>query len=602
MKRALQCFADYLQRVFQTRSGWVSWLLPIGFLLLFFFYPLLSILVLAGKSAFEIGLYRLAWDRIGRSLWFTIWQATLSTGLTLLVGLPAAYVFARYRFRAKRLWGILTSLPFILPTVVVAAGFNALLGPRGFFNLFMMSAFGLEKPPLQIMNTLSAILLAHVFYNTTIVLRIVGGSWAQLDQRLEQAARALGASPIRVFWEVTFPLLRSSIFSALLLVFLFDFTSFGVIILLGGPRFATLEVEIYIQALHMLNLPLAGLLSTIQLLCTLVITWLYSRLDQRRVIPVAPRVLEENIQTPHTFRQRFMVGGVLIVLGFLLFTPMIALGVRSFTRLEAARGERGEVSAGWTLAYYQELFVNRRGSLFYVPPIEAVRNSLGYASLTVILSLGLGFLASFALNRQRASTGIHCAPAQNQQAARSCKKTKKGFRMNVPLGELFLMLPLGTSAVTLGLGFLVAFNQPPFDVRSFPLLIPVAHSLVAMPFVVRTLQPALASIPPVLRQAAAVLGASPWRVWKEVDWPIIFRATLSSAVFAFTISMGEFGATTFLARPEYPTLPVAIYRFLSQPGALNYGQALAMATVLMLVCAAGIFLIERLRLPGKEGL
>lgn len=602
MKRALQWFADCLRRVFHTHSGWVFWLVPFGFLLLFFFYPLLSILVLAGKSAFEIGLYGLAWDRIGRSLWFTIWQAALSTVLTLLVGLPAAYVFARYRFWAKRLWGILTSLPFILPTVVVAAGFNALLGPRGFLNLFIMVAFGLEKPPLQIMNTLSAILLAHVFYNTTIILRIVGGSWAQLDRRLEQAARALGASSLRTFWEVTFPLLRPSIFSALLLVFLFDFTSFGVIILLGGPRFATLEVEIYVQALHMLNLPLAGLLSVVQLLCTLFITGLYSRLDQRRVIPVAPRVLEENIQKPRTFRQHLMVSGIVIVLGFLLLTPMIALGVRSFTRLEAARGERGEVSTGWTLAYYQELFVNRRGSLFYVPPIEAVRNSLGYASLTVILSLGLGFLSSFALSRQRTNPGISGSLKEDQQFAHSHKKKKGNFPINVPLGELFLMLPLGTSAVTLGLGFLVAFNQLPLDVRAFPLLIPFAHSLVAMPFVVRTLRPALVSIPPVLHQAAAVLGASPWRVWREVDWPIIFRATLSSAVFAFTISMGEFGATTFLARPEYPTLPVAIYRFLSQPGALNYGQALAMATILMAVCAAGIFLIERLRLPGSEGL
>ncbi len=156
------------------------------------------------------------------------------------------------------------------------------------------------------------------------------------------------------------------------------------------------------------------------------------------------------------------------------------------------------------------------------------------------------------------------------------------------------MLPLGASAVTLGLGFVVVFSRPPLDVRSFPLLIPIAHSLVALPFVVRTLQPALASIPPGLRQAAAVLGAPAWRVWLEVDLPIVARAAAASAVFAFTISLGEFGATTFLARPETPTLPVAIFRFLSQPGALNYGQALAMATLLMLLCAAAVLLLERL--------
>jgi thiamine transport system permease protein len=133
-----------------------------------------------------------------------------------------------------------------------------------------------------------------------------------------------------------------------------------------------------------------------------------------------------------------------------------------------------------------------------------------------------------------------------------------------------------------------------------PWMVPLAHSLVALPFVVRTLQPALASLPTRLRQAAASLGASPFRTWQAVDWPIVGRATLAAAVFAFTISLGEFGATSLLSRPEYPTIPIAIYRFLSQPGGLNYGQAMAMATFLMALTAGGIMLIERLRWPGSS--
>jgi thiamine transport system permease protein len=160
------------------------------------------------------------------------------------------------------------------------------------------------------------------------------------------------------------------------------------------------------------------------------------------------------------------------------------------------------------------------------------------------------------------------------------------------------MLPLGASAVTLGLGFIVTFNRPPLALVTSPLLVPLAHTLIALPFVIRSLQPALASIPDRLRQAAASLGASPPRVWVAVDWPIVARATLSAAVFAFTVSLGEFGATSLVIRPEYPTLPIAIARFLSQPGGMNYGQAMAMATVLMVVCGFGILLIERLRLPG----
>jgi thiamine transport system permease protein len=163
-----------------------------------------------------------------------------------------------------------------------------------------------------------------------------------------------------------------------------------------------------------------------------------------------------------------------------------------------------------------------------------------------------------------------------------------------------MMLPLGASAITLGLGFIIVFNKPPFSTLTFPILLPIAHSMIALPFVVRTLGPALQSIPTSLRNAARVLGAKPFRVWWEVDLPLLAPSLLVSMIFALTISLGEFGATSFLTRPQYPTLPVAIYRYISQPGALNYGQALAMSTLLMLICAAGIFLIERLRLPGKE--
>jgi thiamine transport system permease protein len=157
------------------------------------------------------------------------------------------------------------------------------------------------------------------------------------------------------------------------------------------------------------------------------------------------------------------------------------------------------------------------------------------------------------------------------------------------------MLPLGTSAVTLGLGYIVALDEPPLNLRTSPLLVILAHTLVALPFVVRSVLPALRSIRPQLREAAAVMGASPWRVWREVDLPIVARAILVGAVFAFTVSMGEFGATSLIARPERPTMPVAIYRFLSRPGLVNYGQALAMSTLLMLVCTVGFLIIERFR-------
>lgn len=550
----------------------IPWLAPSVFLGFFFFYPLARILALG--LDFTV-LSPSVLSRTFHVLFFTFYQAVLSVILTIVIGLPLAWLFARFDFPCKSIFRALTAIPFMLPTVVVAAGFNALLGPHGWMNLALMGLLGLDQPPVAFIGTLWAILAAHVFYNATIVIRIVGNAWAALDVRLTDASRSLGASPLRTLVYVTLPLLRPSIFAASLLVFLFDFTSYGVILLLGGPKFATLEVEIYIQALHMLNLPAASLLSVVQLLCTLVFSMIYSRYISQVTTQLKPRAAWMNIQKPRTYSQRFFVLGMLFFMFLFFALPLFALPLRSVSRFEADRAQQTQAGPNLTTSYYSELFINSRGSLFYVPPFEAARNSLAYASLTVLFSLLMGFPAAVAL----AHPG----------------KIEKWI-------DPLLMLPLGASAVTLGLGYIITFNRPfftsHFSLLTSPVLIPLAHTTIALPFVIRNLQAALVMIPNRYREAAAVLGASRWQTWKTVDWPIISRAVVSAGAFAFTISMGEFGAASLLARPEYPTLPTAIYRFLSQPGGMNYGQAMAMATILMLACGLGIVVIEKLRLPG----
>jgi thiamine transport system permease protein len=552
-----------LRRLRASVSPWLArlvlWLLPLSFLAVAFFYPLSRILALTFDSS---ALTSENLQHAGRVLLFTVYQAALSTLLTMLLGLPAAYLFARYDFRGKLLLRGLTIVPFMLPTVVVAAGFSALLGPRGLVHALLPSL------SFNFLGTLSAILIAHVFYNTAIFIRIVGNAISSMDPRLEAAARSLGADTFRVWRYVTFPLLRPAVLASVLLVFLFDFTSFGVILLLGGSQFATLEVEIYLRVLKLPNLSLAALLCMIQLACTLIVSVLYSHVVSRSTTQTAPRSAAANIRKPKSVRERILVSSFIILLAAFFFMPLSALPFRSFFRLEADRGQRGEVQYGFTTDYYSELFVNRRGSVFYVPPIRAAINSLGYAGMTVLLSLLLGFPAALAL--------------------------AKPGRLEKVLDPL-IMLPLGSSAVMLGLGFIISFGA----LLVSPWMVPFAHALVALPFVIRALQPAIASIPERLRQAAASLGASPLEVWKSIDLPILRRATLTAAVFAFTISLGEFGATLLISRPEYPTIPVAIERFLSQPGGLNYGQAMAMATVLMVLTLTGILLIEKLRLPGS---
>ncbi len=225
-----------------------------------------------------------------------------------------------------------------------------------------------------------------MYFTTPPLSSAVGEPGHSWDLRLEHAGRVLGASPLRLLGEVTLPLLRPSILAAGLLVFLFDFTSFGVVLLLGGPQYATLEVEIYIQALHMLNLPLAGLLSAIQLACTLILTVLYTRLSRRQVIPHAPPE-GEGARSPRSWKDKVVVLVVALALGPFAGSSNDCTGSPLGNQVEADRGERGEVKTGFTLDYYRELFINRRQSLFYVPPIQAAVNSLGYAGVTVLISL-----------------------------------------------------------------------------------------------------------------------------------------------------------------------------------------------------------------------
>ncbi|MFW5771820.1 MAG: ABC transporter permease [Phototrophicaceae bacterium] len=542
-------------------------LIPLIFLAVFFFYPLASIMLLSlapeGRPDLSAFSAVLGTRRYLDTLWFTTWQALLSTLLTIGLALPGAYVFTRFRFPGKSLLLSLATLPFVLPTVVVAAAFTALVGPRGVVNEGLMSLLGMESPPVQLQRTLTLILIAHVFYNYAVALRMISGYWANQSTRIEEAARVLGCSGWRLWWEVRLPVLRPAILAAAVLVFIFTFTSFGVILILGGLRYATLEVEIYRQYNTFLNLPVAAALSLVQIGSMFAMMIVYTRLQRGIVVDL--QSAQQVARKPRSRWDYTLLGANVLLMVLLLFTPLLALVHRALT-----------VGGGLTLTHFSGLGENPRGSVLFVPPVIAVQNSLIFALVTTLLAVSLGVLTAYLLSRQRG---------------------RGRLSLTSWLDPLF-MLPLATSAVTLGFGFIISMDRPPLDLRSSRILIPLAHTLVAMPFVVRSVLPALRSIAPNVREAASVLGAPPWAVWRYIDLPLISRAIIVGATFAFTVSMGEFGASLFVARPDTPTMPIVIFRLLGQPGIANYGQAMAMSVILMAVCAAAFVLIERLRRAG----
>jgi thiamine transport system permease protein len=438
-----------------------------------------------------------------------------------------------------------------MPTTVVAAAFNALLGPRGLLNEWLRA---LTIPPIQIIGTLGIILLAHLFYNFSVVLRVVGSFWAALDERLELVAASLGANRWHTFWCITLPIAWPAIGAAAALTFLFTFTSFGVILLLGGARFATLETEIYRQTSQSLRIDIAASLAFVQLLVTLALGLVSSRLQSRIALALDLQTQTANTRPIKTPAMCAALIGLLLFITLVIASPLLALALRS-------------LDTGEPLRFYAALSENPRGSAFFVPPLIAIRNSLGFAGITAALALGMGLPLAYALSQ------------------RPTPFTR--------LLDILLLLPLGTSAVTLGLGMFIAFDTP-IDLRTSPLLLPLAHTLIALPFVVRTLLPAARAISQTLREAAAQLGATPLQVLRHIDVPLLSGPLVAAAVFAFATSLGEFGASLLISRPDYPTMPLVISDLLGRPGPTHYGQAMAMSTLLMLVTMGSVLVIERI--------
>lgn len=539
--------------------------LPALFLAWFFVWPVTAIVArgLAPEGQVDLAaLTRVLTDPSVRSVaWFTLWQATVSTVLTLLVAIPGAYALTRLDFRGRRALQAAVTVPFVLPTVVVGSAFLALLGPRSPINAALVAVLGDAAPTLDLRRTVTAILLAHVFFNYAVVVRTVGGLWAMLDPRLEDAARVLGASRWRAFREVSWPLLRPAVAASAAIVFLFTFTSFGVVLILGGPGRATIEVEIHRATTQLLDLPLASSLALVQLVAVVSALTVYGRLTRRSV---QQRLVASGstLRPVRTRGERAFLSANLVVIVGLVLSPLAVLLERSLVTAQ-----------GYGLDNWRRLMTAEEGSLLAVPASTAVRNSLLFGASATVVALVVGGLAATA-----ATTGTGRLPRALDRA---------------------LMVPLGTSAVTVGFGFLIALDRP-VDLRGSVLLVPLAQALIATPFVVRTLLPVLRSIDQRLRDAAAVLGASPRRVWREVDLPIVGRALLVAAGFAFAIAVGEFGATVFVARANAPTMPVAIFRLLGRPGVANFGQAMALSTLLAAITAAALLTIDRLRV-GSVG-
>jgi thiamine transport system permease protein len=507
---------------------------PALFLAVFYAWPFATLLT-RGLGAAAVA------DTLGSSrtwavLWFTTWQAVASTVATMVLGLPATWAIARFAFPGRRLLNAVLTAVFVLPTVVVGAAFVALL-------------------PDALDRSVWAIIGAHVAFNLAVVVRVVGAAWAPLPHDLEHAAATLGAPPWATFRHVTVPLLRPALAAAAGIVFLFTFTSFGVVRVLGGAGRATIEVEVWRRATQLGDVGGAATLTVLQLALLGAAVLAAQRLQRRTGAPVDLRG-DDTRRPPPRGRQRRLVVASASVTALLVLAPLVALVDRSL-----------RFGDGYSLEAWRSLGDTevRPGINLGIDPVAALGRSLTTALWATLFASLIGAAAIVAIG---------------------------ALGRAGPALDTGLMLPLGTSAVTIGFGMLITFDVHPVDWRASWWIVPVGHALVATPFVVRIGLGVLRNIDPDLRHAAAALGAPPVRAWVATTLPFLRRPLASGAGIAAAISLGEFGATSFLSRSGGETLPIAIEQLLGRTGQLFQAQAFAMSTILAALTIAIVVTVD----------
>ena len=526
-------------------KNWAIAILPTLFFAVLFFLPVSYILKETASHSFsplrEIIFTATFWS----IAWFTLWQALLSTLFSILFAFPGIYLFTKYQFKGRGFLRSLVTIPFVLPTVVVGSSFTA-----------VFSKFNFDSGAINLRHSVWAILIAHIFLNSSIAIRIVSTFWEGLSETPESQSRILGSGATGTFFKITLPRLRPALFSAGTTIFLFCITSFGIILILGGPKNSTIETEIWRQAVWRSDIGTASAFALIQLTFVILISSILIKGEKKTS-------LQENLSRKKKRKPRNGILALHLIYLFLLFgLPVYILVERS---LNFGSSDIFSFFTGLT----------KRTNVVPIAPISSLWNSLYFALLATLIAVFIGMLTSVVI--------------------------VKGSKNLSTFLNISSSIPLGVSAVTIGFGIFLSFNGFLADLTTSHWLIPMLHALLGIPFVVRSVVPSLRRIPIAFHENSQLLGSNPLRRWFDIDFKLSYRSLLVGSGFSFAISLGEFGATSFLPRnPETLTAPLVIFRLLGTPGEELRGQAMALSVILAVITSLCIFLIEAIRKVDQD--
>ena len=523
----------------QSLTRKILWTIPLIFVAVLFYWPVTEVALLGLSGDW---LAQLLEPKTLEVVWFTLWQAAVSTIVTVVVAIPGAYLLYRRSFHGQRIVNALIAVPFILPSIVVAVGFTVF---RTVHEFYQGLGFTFLADPVY------WIIAAHVFVNYSIAVKTIGGVWATLDSDTEAAAELDGAGRFRTLMSVSLPQLRPAIFSAAALIFLFSATSFGIVLVLGGGQVQTIETAIFFAATQRLDLELAAALVLVQTLITALAFVVGSELSGGTF--GLEQVFEGSRKPKVDRRDLFAVLFNAAIWVGLLAMPLVLVMVQAFNS-----------EGSFSLDNFANLETRGARDLLNITFVQAAANSLRNMLIAAAIAFVLGTLIAWLLSRTR-------------------------FRYL----DLVFLLPLGVSSVVLGFGFLISFDAEFFPLRSSWLIVPLAQSLIALPMVIRLVYPALVSIGKEPIEQAQLDGASSFQIWKFIESKMIRGVLLTALAFAAIISIGEFGASSFLANGSQATIPTLLYRLIARPGEQNYGMAMAVSATLIVLSALVVYLVSR---------
>jgi thiamine transport system permease protein len=486
------------------------WIIPALFIALGFYLPIGRVVIQG------IGLSS------NPAIPFTIFQALLSTLLAVVLALPIATLLYRRKFFGSRVLQGVIAVPFLMPTIVVAIALDD-------YQRFFRDSFDLFTAGLI------GILVAHVFLNMGLIIRAVGSRIASLDEHQIEAAKLDGADGLRLWREIIFPQLSSTIAASSVLVFLYSATSFGIIRLLGGGSIETIETEIFVEALRNLDVAEASRLAFVQTVITLA------------AFAVSIRLGNISIDSDSGMVRKLQVSDIPllvfsgIVVASLYLIPTSSIFIRAFS-----------VDGALSFQNFLNLAGTGTRDLLNISVLEASGNSLRNMLIASVVSM----LIAMAVAR---------ASKDSQWLA------------------LPFLLPLGISAVVIGLGYLVGFAGIPLlsNLRASWIIVPLSQVVIALPLAIRLLQSAFGSIPRELTESAELDGAGEGQRLRLIELPLIAPAWRNVLAFVALISLGEFSAASFLATGDQATITTLLFRLASRPGGENFGMAMATSALII---------------------